>query len=285
MSFDSPWLMLGDCVARMREITDASVDLTVTSPPYDSLRKYDGYSFDFEAVARELHRVTKPGGVVVWVVADATVKGSETGTSFRQALHFRDVCGFNLHDTMIYRKPGTGACGSRYAYWQAFEYMFVLSKDAPKAINLLCDRPNSKFGSKTTNTRGRFAADGTVKDMRFRQTPEFSIRQNVWDIQPGNRGEDRTGHPAVFPEKLASDHIASWSNPGDTVFDPFMGGGTTGKMAVLSDRKFIGIELSDQYFHDIAVPRIAAAVRQRQAERDAAENPPQPSLFDAMAAE
>lgn len=251
-------LMLGDCLERMREIPDGSVDLTVTSPPYDNLRTYNGYSFDFEGIAKELYRVTAQGGVVVWVVGDATIKGSETGTSFRQALYFKDI-GFNLHDTMIYRKPGTGACGSRLAYWQAFEYMFVLSKGRPKTINLLCDRPNSKFGSKTTNTQGRIAASGAVKDARYRLTPEFSIRQNVWDVQPGNRAEDRTGHPAVFPEALARDHIASWSQIGDTVLDPFLGSGTTGKTAVLAERRFIGIETSEQYLHEIAVPRITQA--------------------------
>jgi len=253
-----PTLLLGDCLEHLRAMPDGCIDLTVTSPPYDTLRRYNGYSFDFESIARELYRVTKPGGVVVWVVGDATVKGSETGASFRQALHFKDVCGFNLHDTMIYRKPGTGACGSRLSYWQAFEFMFVLSKGRPKTINLLCDRPNSKFGSKTTNTRGRVAVDGAVKDERFRLTPEFSIRQNVWDIQPGNRAEDRTGHPAVFPEALAADHIASWSNPGDVVFDPFMGSGTTGKMAVLSGRRFVGCEISAEYL-SIAAARIDAA--------------------------
>lgn len=281
MSFDSPWLMLGDCVACMGEIPDASVDLTVTSPPYDSLRKYNGYSFDFEAVARELYRVTKPGGVVVWVVGDATVKGSETGTSFRQALYFRDACGFNLHDTMIYRKANPGIAGSNYCYLGAFEYMFVFSKGRPNAVNLIKDRRNLRSGMTTAGSNRR-GVDGSTAPMRRFEQAEFGRRFNIWEYPTGGRA---IGHPAPFPEALARDHILSWSNPGDTVFDPFMGSGTTGKMAVLADRKFIGVELSDQYFHDIAVPRITAAVRQRHAERDAAANPPQPSLFGMQAAE
>jgi DNA modification methylase len=238
-------ILTGDCRDRLAEMPEGSIDLTVTSPPYDDLRSYGGYSFEFEPIARELHRVTKPGGVVVWVVGDATVEGSETGTSFRQALYFRDACGFNLHDTMIYRKFGTGACGSRYGYWQAFEFMFVLSRGVPKTINLLCDRPNGRVGA--TVTRGRVAADGSVRDTRVRRTPEFSIRQNVWDFQPDNRGEDRAGHPAVFPKTLARDHILSWSNPGDTVLDPFLGSGTTAMVADRLGRHCVGVEINPAY--------------------------------------
>ena len=138
----------GDCLEVMAQLPDGSVDLTVTSPPYDNLRAYNGFTFDFEGIARELYRVTKPGGVVVWVVGDATVKGSETGTSFRQALYFKDVCGFNLHDTMIYEKAGTGACGSNLAYWQTFEFMFVLSKGRPRAVNRLADHKNTSAGAR-----------------------------------------------------------------------------------------------------------------------------------------
>lgn len=249
-------LMLGDCLERMREIRDGSVDLTVTSPPYDSLRKYNGYSFDFEAVARELFRVTKPGGVVVWVVGDATVKGSETGTSFRQALYFKNI-GFNLHDTMIYQKAGTGACGSRLSYWQGYEFMFVLSKGTPTTINLIADQRNSRAGE--TCTKGRIAANGNDKDLRRRVVPTTSVRTNVWRYQVGNNGDDKVPHPAKFPERLAADHIASWSNPGCVVLDPFMGSGTTGKMAILAGRRFIGIEISDQYL-DIAQRRIETAI-------------------------
>ena len=92
-----------DCLNTMRAMPDGVIDLVITSPPYDDLRNYKGYSFDFESIAKELFRVVKEGGVVVWVVGDATVDGSETGTSFRQALFFKEV-GFNLHDTMIYMK-------------------------------------------------------------------------------------------------------------------------------------------------------------------------------------
>lgn len=272
---DKPWLMLGDCLERMAEIPDGSVDLTVTSPPYDSLRRYNGYSFDFEGVARQLYRVTKAGGVVVWVVGDATVKGSETGTSFRQALYFKDI-GFRLHDTMIYQKAGTGACGSHYAYWQAFEYMFVLSSSRPKTINRIADKINA-WGGTATGARDRVSWDGAQRAAVRRIIPERSVRDNVWRYAVGNNnGDDKVVHPAKFPEQLAADHIVSWSNPGDTVLDPFLGSGTTGKMAILAGRRFVGIEISDQYL-DIARRRIDGALA-------AIQPAPQGGLFDAQEA-
>lgn len=250
-------LMLGDCLERMKEIPDGSVDLTVTSPPYDNLRTYNGNNNQWgehvwKKVLEELYRVTSEGGVVVWVVGDATIKGSETGTSFRQALFFKE-CGFNLHDTMIYQKAGTGACGSNKSYWQSFEFMFILSKGAPATVNRIADHNNVRSGA--VCTKGRIAMDGSEKDSTRRIIPRVSIRTNVWRYHVGNNGDDKVLHPAKFPEALARDHIISWSNEGDTVFDPFMGSGTTGKMAKLLNRRFIGIEIDPNYF-EIAKQRI-----------------------------
>lgn len=182
--------------------------------------------------------------VVVWVVGDATINGSETGTSFRQALHFKEL-GFNLHDTMIYEKCGTGACGSNYAYWQIFEYMFVFSKGKPTTVNRIADSKNVTAG--TVRKSGRRAADGNQKDANIRVVPSYAVRSNVWKIQQNNKDEIARGHPAVFPEQLASDHIISWSNPGDLVFDLFSGSGTTAKMALVNGRNFIGCDISAEY--------------------------------------
>ena len=255
-------LMQGDCLERMKEIPDCSVDLTVTSPPYDNLRSYNGNNEQWgehvwRGVLQDLYRVTAKGGVVVWVVGDATIKGSETGTSFKQALHAMD-CGFNLHDTMIYKKTGGGARGSNLAYWQNFEYMFVFSKGRPKSINLICDKKNVKAGSRDSGVNGR-AKDGSKRYKKIGRVAEFGRRENVWLIPAGNNtSDDKTDHPAVFPEKLAHDHIISWSSEGDVVLDPFMGSGTTGKMAKLANRKFIGIEIDETYF-SIAEKRIMEA--------------------------
>lgn len=241
-----------DCLDTLEFMLDASVDLTVTSPPYDNLRTYNGYCFNFEEVARELYRVTKPGGVVVWNVNDATVDGSETGTSFRQALFFKD-CGFNLHDTMIWVKDGGGAVGSNLCYTQNFEFVFVFAKGRPKSVNLLRDKPNLSAGKDKSGV-GRRAATGEHKIEQRKPCAEFSKRNNWWYIPP-QRGD----HPAVFPDALARDHIISWSNRGDLVFDPFTGSGTTGKVARELGRRFIGADISKDYV-EMARRRIAESV-------------------------
>lgn len=240
-------------------IESTSIDLTVTSPPYDNLRKYQGYVFDFEFVAKELYRVTKPGGIVVWIVADETIDGSETGTSFRHALYFKDECGFNLHDTMIYRVKGTGAKGSNKAYWQGFEFMFVLSKGEPKTVNLIADHKNVKAGC-LSGHENKSSAMGTRKERGLRVVPEYSVRDNVWEYRVGSDAADKTKHPAPFPNLLANDHIRSWSNPGDLILDPFCGSGTTAKMARLNGCGFIGIDISEEYCREAARDRLSQEV-------------------------
>ena len=246
-------LIQGDCLEKMKDIPDKSIDMVLTSSPYDNLRTYNG-SLDWgehiwKPVIQELYRVVKDGGVVVWVVGDATIKGSETGTSFKQALYFKEI-GFNLHDTMIWTKLGGGAVGSNLCYTQNFEYMFVFSKGRPKAINIIRDLENGDFGKGSGIHRGRRKKDGTIK-IEIRKAPqEFSRRNNHWYIPP-QKGE----HPAVFPEKLAHDHILSWSNEEDTILDPFAGSGTVGKMAKQLNRNCILIE-KDPAYCEIAEKRI-----------------------------
>ena len=249
-------LIQGDCLEKMKDIPDNSVDLTVTSPPYDNLRTYNGYVFDFEGIAKELYRVTKTGGVVVWVVGDATINGSETGSSFKQALYFKEV-GFRLHDTMIFEKDSFQK-PNHNRYWSCFEYMFVFSKGTPKTTHMIADRVNSQRG-KTVSSKTVRNADGTTSKRNPVVIADFGKRKNIWAYSTGY-GKGTTDkcaykHPAMFPEQLAHDHIISWSNEGDTVLDPMMGSGTTGKMAKILNRKFIGIEISTEYFN-IATRRI-----------------------------
>ena len=252
----------GDCLELMKNIPDGSVDLTVTSPPYDNLRTYNGnidqWNFEkFKEIAKELYRVTANGGVVVWVVSDATVDGSETGTSFKQALFFKE-CGFNLHDTMIWEKPTFTATGSlKVRYAPVFEYMFVFSKGKPKTFNPIKDKENKHFGTVYHGTI-RTENGQTKRLSKACSINKYGQRHNVWHMSPCNSSNERCGHPAPFPEQLANDHIISWSNEGDTVLDCFMGSGTTGKMAALNNRNFIGIELDKGYF-DIAEKRINEA--------------------------
>ena len=241
-----------DCVEGMKLLDDKCIDLTVTSPPYDDLRTYNGFSWDFKVTANELYRITKDGGVVVWVVGDATIKGSETGTSFRQALYFKDI-GFNIHDTMIYETSKPPMNDRRYQ--QCFEYMFVFTKGKLKTFNPIlvpCKNAGKEMSARYYNY------DGTKKD-RHGKNPvkDNKVKDNIWYMvqRPGN------GHPAVFPEQLANDHILSWSNPGDLVFDPFMGSGTTAKMAFLNGRNYIGFDVSMEYC-DLATERLEAVKAQ-----------------------
>ena len=257
-------MMLGDSSEKMGSIPDGSIDLTVTSPPYDNLRKYNGknkiWTFDkFKSIAEELYRVTADGGVVVWVVNDAVVNGSETGTSFKQALYFMD-CGFRLYDTMIWSKPSPAA-PTEGRYYDTFEHMFVFSKGKPKTLNLLCDRRNKSAGS-VSNKETRSCREDRKTKAEKRVVKEYSRRFNVWEI---SRGHNKTEHPAVFPVKLAHDHIVSWSNKGDTVLDPFMGSGTTGVACAELGRKFVGIELDESYYK-VAKDRIEFAYSAVKAE-------------------
>lgn len=248
-----------NCLDTMKKMEDNLIDLTVTSPPYDNLRTYTGesdWNFEvFKDIAKELYRVTKQGGVVVWVVGDATIKGSETGTSFKQALYFMQ-CGFNLHDTMIYEKCGVMPSKTRYC--QMFEYMFVFSKGKPKTTNIIKDRKNNWGNTKTGNI-GQRQKDGSVKKNGIKTISEFGSRFNIWRIMNEggfmNKDIETKLHPATFPMELANDHIISWSNEGDLVYDCFMGSGTTAKMAILNNRNYIGSEISKEYC-DIAEERL-----------------------------
>ena len=249
------------CITGMQEMNENMVDLCVTSPPYDDLRTYnDSSKWDFEVfkeVAQGLYRVMKVGGVIVWVVGDAVIKGSETGSSFRQALYFMDL-GFKLHDTMIYEKNGTAfparRDGNRYS--QLFEYMFILSKDSkPKTANLICDKPNKWAGWQPWGKSGGTmrSKDGTLVERQQKPTPDFSPRNNIWKYNTGKgyttKDDFAFEHPAMYPELLAQDHIMTWSNEDDLVLDPFMGAGTTAVISKDTNRNFIGFEIDESYYN------------------------------------
>ncbi|HOS15526.1 MAG TPA: site-specific DNA-methyltransferase [Bacteroidales bacterium] len=259
----------------MAKMEEDMIDLVVTSPPYDNLRKYNGYSFDFESIACQLYRVMKPGGVIVWVVGDSIDKnGSESLTSFKQAIYFKE-CGFNIHDTMLYKKAGM-RFPERRRYAQIFEYMFVISKGSPKTVNIIKDRPNrwaghTNWGRNSTRDnegnliRERKKKDGTVEKLKdCKRYKKWGSRTNIWEYANGyGFGTKDTKiaykHPATFPEQLVEDHIITWTEEGDIVYDPFMGSGTTAKMAILTNRKYIGSEISQEYV-DGALHRISNLV-------------------------
>jgi DNA modification methylase len=256
---DGITLHLGDNVEVMQQMPAASIDLVVTSPPYDNLRTYGGHPWDLEGVAQQLWRLIKPGGVVVWIVNDATIDGSETGTSFRQALRFMEI-GFKLHDTMIYHRQGSFPMDEAKRYWQDFEYMFVLAKDKPLTFNPIKEKSVREAGSVIHQRRVVQKINGDARTHRV-ATGTKSL-SNVWYRPAGSfitTDKAAFEHPAIFPESLARDHILSWSNEGDTVLDPFSGSGTTIKMARLMGRKGIGIEINPEYC-EIAKERLRQKV-------------------------
>ena len=245
-------LYQGDCLDVMDKLIEegVEVDLTVTSPPYDDLRNYNNtlvWNFDvFKQVADRLYKITKNGGVVVWVVNDKTKNGSETGTSFKQALYFKEI-GFNLHDTMIYAKNNP-IPQNHNRYEQAFEYMFILSKGKPNTFNPLKE-PTINYGKEFNWGNRKTEFDDKQcrrhRDKDVRKVNKYKTKKNIFYYSIGG---GKSGHPAVFPEKLAEDQILSWSNEDDLILDCFMGANTTGKMALLNNRNYIGIEKVEEYF-------------------------------------
>lgn len=241
-------IVSGDCVELMRRMEPNSIDLVVTSPPYDGLRSYKGFEFPFEEIAKELLRVIKQGRCVVWVVADSTIAGSETGTSFKQALFFREI-GFNLHDTMIFRKVNPVPQIYRSRYSNEFEYMFVLSKGAVFTHNPImvdCLHAGLELGSTTYKN---YSKHEQRREKLASPVKAQKIKGNIWEYVVGKNKEDQEakGHPAPFPCALARDHILSWSNVGELVLDPMCGSGTTCREAQRAGRKYVGMDISEEY--------------------------------------
>lgn len=273
-------IMLGDCLGVMKDFPDGSVDMVLTSPPYDNLRSYQGFTFPFEAITRELYRVVKDGGVVVWIVSDATIDGSETGTSFKQALFFREV-GFNLHDTMIFRKRNPIPQIYRRRYNNEFEYMFVFSKGQVLTHNPImvdCLHAGLELGSTTYKNYSR----GEQKREKLANpVKDKKIKGNIWEYVVGKNAEDQEakGHPAPFPCELARDHIRSWSNSGDLILDPMCGSGTSCKVAKQLGRRFIGIDISAEYC-ELAKSRVSGSLATPNFLRTNYKDPvQQPGLF------
>ena len=238
-----------DCLEFMKQLPDKSIDLVLTSPPYDNLRDYKGYTFNFEGIAKEIYRILKDGGVCVWVVKDSVVKGNRSLTSFRQAIYFQEL-GLNVYDTIIWSK-NSSSLPHINRYFDTFEYMFVFSKGLPKSINLLKDRKNKYAKQYNFGNRSVREKNGTLTNKGKTIIADYSYRFNIWEYSVGfnktSADKNVFKHPATFPEKLAEDHILSWSNENDIIFDPMAGSGTTLKMAIKNNRRFIGCEISEEY--------------------------------------
>lgn len=235
-----------DALELLKALPSDCVDAVITSPPYDNLRTYNGFTWDFESIARETYRVIKPGGVVVWVVGDATINGSETLTSMRQAIYFVDTCGFRMHDTMVWHKDGSPSPQTN-RYLQTWEYMFVLTKDAPKSHELARQKVKSFAGKSATFQHGGKKLSG----FNYANSDGTRVMDNVWYVPSGymktTADLEAYEHPAMFPETLAERHILTWTNPGDLVLDYFGGSGTTAKMARKNGRRFLTCDISAEY--------------------------------------
>lgn len=257
-------IIQGDAFQKLGEFESNSIDFIITSPPYDDLREYGGHVFNFEGIAKQLFRVLKDGCVMVWIVGDKTKNGNESGTSFKQALYFKEI-GFKLHDTMIYRKFGSTYPNllSFKRYIQCFEYMFVLTKGSLKKWNPLIDRKN-KYPNQKNKTHVRNKDKLEYRNREY-TTSEYGLRYNIWDFSNTSQNKDfgKFEHPAMFPEQLAEDHIKTWSNENDLILDPFIGSGTVAKMALKNNRRFLGIELNEDYIK-IANKRIEPYLYQRK---------------------
>ena len=257
IKFENGYICNDDCINTMKKLKECGkhVDMTVTSPPYDNLRTYDSndaWTFDkFKEIANLLYDITRDGGIVVWVVGDSCINGSESGTSFRQALYFMEL-GFKLHDTMIYEKNSSSfpARKGSKRYTQIFEYMFVFVKGKIRSdISLIADKKNKWAGHTNWGNNTQYNKEGElIPTNNIKPVPEFSLRNNIWKYTVGfnkNKGK----HPAVFPYQLAVDHILSWSVENDIIFDPFLGSGTTAVAALHSNRRFLGVEINENYFN------------------------------------
>lgn len=249
-----------DCLEGMRLLPSGSIPLTLTSPPYDRLRLYGGHAFNFEAIAKELYRITMPGGVVVWIVQEQIIEGSESGTSSYQRLYFKRI-GFCLHNTLTMSVLGHHL-PEMNRYGRPLEYAFVLSKGKPRSINIIKDKRNSTAGEDIDPSIRQ--PDGRLVGSRFtgKIIQPLGARGSVWTYDRGwnktTRDKIAYQHPALMPEKMAEDHIRSWSMPGDLVFDPMAGAGTTLKMAMLNDRRYLGMEIVAEYC-EIANDRLRVA--------------------------
>lgn len=262
-------IICGDSKEILKRFKNESIDLVVTSPPYDNLRDYNGYSFDFKNIARELYRIIKIGGICVWIVGDQTIDSNETGTSFKQVLYFKEI-GFKLYDSMIYEKNNFSN-PSINRYHQIFEYMFILTKNYPKTFNPLLDKKNRYAGESSWGKNTVRQKDGSLKEIPKHIIREYGMRNNIWKYNVGKgystTDEDAFLHPAIFPEKLANDHIRSWSNEDDIILDPFVGSGTTLIECERLNRNSIGVDISKKYC-ELSYKRLLKEVNQIKFGRD-----------------
>lgn len=250
-------IICGDAVEVLKTLPDESVDLVVTSPPYDELRVYNGFSLDLHAVGVELYRVMKDGGIVAMVIQDSTKDFGKSLTSFRTIVDWCDNIGFKLFETCIYHKNGTEGAWWKSRFRVDHEYMPIFLKGRkPQYFNKEPLKIPSKHGGKVMSGSGNRKTDGTTTAVVRREINPMKCRGTVWDyLMAGDKNPLKRRHPAVFPDKIPFDFIKCFCPEGGVVLDPFVGSGSTAVMAKVLERKYIGIDISREYC-DLAEERL-----------------------------
>jgi site-specific DNA-methyltransferase (adenine-specific) len=233
----------------MKEMPDNAVDLMVTSPPYDSIRDYNGYAFDLHETGKEVYRILKPGGIGVMVLQDQTHNFGKSLTSFRTILDWCDSIGFKLFECVIYRKYGPEGAWWRNRFRVDHEYMPIFLKgERPQYFNKEPLKVQSKHGGRILTGSGSRRTDGGTNPTVTRMINPTKCRGTIWDyLMAGDKDSLKRRHPATFPDQIPMDFISCFCPPGGIVLDPFMGCGSTAVAAVRLDRKFIGFEISSAY--------------------------------------
>jgi site-specific DNA-methyltransferase (adenine-specific) len=250
-------IICGDAVEELKKIPNNSIDILVTSPPYDGIRKYNGFNYDLHATGKEIYRVLKDGGVAIMVIQDQTKNFGKTLTSFRTIVDWVDNIGFKLFETVIYRKYGAEGAWWNKRFRVDHEYMPIFLKgERPQYFNKDPLKIPSKHGGKTMTGGGTRLTNGIRIPTRAITINPMKCRGTIWEYMTAGDGTRlKHKHPATFPDKLPYDFIQCFCPPNGVVLDPFIGSGTTALAAIELDRNYIGIDISKEYC-DLARRRI-----------------------------
>lgn len=251
-------LSIADAIEHASTLASDSVDLVLFSPPYDGVRDYRGnWTLDLPALGSELLRVVKDGGFAVMVIADGTKNQRKSMTTFRTAVAWEDA-GWSLFESVIYSRDGRPGAwwATRFRVDHEHILMFYKGKrPRPVTHHDGLRVPSKHAGKKWTGTQR--LTDGTLVKTSATVAAD-KCRGTIWHYATSNSEGNRTKakHPATFPDALARDVILALSAPGDVVYDPMMGSGTSVVIAAQEGRRWLGNDFFAEYV-EIAQQRLA----------------------------